>query len=55
MELWFFRLQHVAKVSMVQTAVPVQVDTRPRALDMDRSDYLHTPSDNVTERKSLNV
>lgn len=36
--LCLFRLQHVVKDSMVRTAVPVQVDTRPRAPDTVRSD-----------------
>lgn len=39
-----FRLQPVVKVSMVQTAVPVQADTRLRAPDTVRSDSTSTHS-----------
>lgn len=42
--LFVFRLQHVARVSMVQTAVPVLVDTRVPAPDMVRSESTSTLS-----------
>lgn len=38
-----FRLQHVVKASMAQTAVLVQVDTRLHVLDMERSEANSAP------------
>lgn len=42
-KMFSFRLQHVVKASMAQTAVLVQVDTRLHVLDMERSEASSAP------------